>query len=79
MPLADASEVVKVENATDDTTSSASTDVASENVATEDSASPAAINGDATTHALKKVAMKRSGIHDEVSGGLTFRSEVSLH
>lgn len=61
----DASEVVKVENATDDTTSSASTDVASENVATEDSASPAAINGDATTHALKKVAMKRSGIHDE--------------
>ncbi|EPB77843.1 hypothetical protein ANCCEY_03111 [Ancylostoma ceylanicum] len=62
----DASEVVKSEAATDDTSSSASTDVASENVANHDS-SPAAINGDAGTPPVKKVAMKRSGIREDVS------------
>ncbi|KAK6727735.1 hypothetical protein RB195_005426 [Necator americanus] len=60
----DASEVVKSEASNDDTSSSASTDVTSENVTNHDS-SPAAINGDASIPAVKKVAMKRSGIRDD--------------
>ncbi|PIO74727.1 ARID/BRIGHT DNA binding domain protein [Teladorsagia circumcincta] len=61
----DASVVVKSENVADDTSSSVSTDVATENVVNDDSASQATINGDATAQALKKTAMKRSGIHDD--------------
>ncbi|VDO49793.1 unnamed protein product [Haemonchus placei] len=61
----DTSEVVKSENTAEDTPSSVSADVASENVTNDISASQAAINGDATTQALRKAAMKRSGINDD--------------
>ncbi|VDK58182.1 unnamed protein product, partial [Cylicostephanus goldi] len=58
-----ASEVVKSEPAAEDSASSASTDVATENAANHES-SPAAINGDATNPA-KKVATKRPGVRDD--------------
>ncbi|KHJ95455.1 hypothetical protein OESDEN_04602 [Oesophagostomum dentatum] len=60
----DPSEVVKTEATTDDTSSSASADAASENIANHDS-SPAAINGDTGKPIVKKVAPKRPGIRDD--------------
>lgn len=60
----ESSEVVKCENTPDDSASSASTDIASENVITDDS-SPVSINGDSTALTTKKAAFKRSRTHDD--------------
>ncbi|KAJ1363585.1 hypothetical protein KIN20_023483 [Parelaphostrongylus tenuis] len=60
----DASEAAKCENTPDDSASSASTDVTSENVVADD-ISPVAINGDSPASTGKKGAFKRSRIHDD--------------